>query len=311
MIPAATGSDTGGSLRLPSAVCNTSTIKPTYGLVPTDGVIPLGWSRDHAGPMARSAADCALLLSAMAGPAAGDPSSLAHPAPPARYPVAARVGARPLAGTRIGVLNPPADGGLPATIQAIVDRTRSQLQQLGATLVPVDAASDPTANDEKAALAVVTEVVEYHKQWFPERIASYGGLVGQGLAAYTALAQGMSAQDYLRSQRLRVEYVHAWAEVFAANRLDAVLETALSAECQSRSAAGNLTIATTPGESGPVTQWDIVGFPVVGVPAGFSSQTSMPIGVQLISLPDREAPLLQIAIDYQERFPYHREAPKA
>jgi aspartyl-tRNA(Asn)/glutamyl-tRNA(Gln) amidotransferase subunit A len=310
MVPAATGSDTGGSLRLPSAVCNTSTIKPTYGLVPTDGIIPLAWSRDHAGPMARSVADCALMLSAMAGPAVGDPSSLAHP-DPAPYPIAARAGAKPLRGTRIGVLNPPADSGLPATIQAIVDRTQAQLASLGATLVGVDAATDPTGNDERAALAIVAEAVEYHKQWFPAHIASYGGLVGQGLAAYTAIAQATTAQDYLRSLRLRVQYVHAWAQVFAEHRLDAILETGLSAECQSRAAAaGGLTIATTPGESGPVTQWDIVGFPVVGVPAGRSSQTGMPIGVQLIGLPDRDGPLLQVAIDYQERFPYHLEAPK-
>ena len=82
MVPAATGTDTAGSLRIPSAICGTSTIKPTRGLVSMAGIVPLAPSLDHAGPMARSLADCALLLAAMAGPDRGRPASalLRHPA---------------------------------------------------------------------------------------------------------------------------------------------------------------------------------------------------------------------------------------
>ena len=71
MVPAATGTDTAGSLRIPSACCGTSTIKPTRGLVSTRGVVPLSWALDHAGPMARSLTDCRAMLAAMAGPDAG------------------------------------------------------------------------------------------------------------------------------------------------------------------------------------------------------------------------------------------------
>ncbi|MGZ4440616.1 MAG: amidase, partial [Gaiellaceae bacterium] len=82
MTPAATGTDTAGSLRIPSAFCGTSTIKPTRGLVSMRGIVPLAESLDHAGPMARTLADCAPLLAAMAGPDPGRPASaLAAPAP--------------------------------------------------------------------------------------------------------------------------------------------------------------------------------------------------------------------------------------
>src|SRR6185503_17464728 len=78
MTPAATGTDTAGSLRIPSACCGTSAIKPTRGLVSLAGVVPLSWSLDHAGPMARTISDCVLLLSAMAGPDRGRAGSALH-----------------------------------------------------------------------------------------------------------------------------------------------------------------------------------------------------------------------------------------
>src|SRR6185312_5131175 len=103
MTPAALGSDTCGSLRIPSACCGTSTVKPTRGRIPLAGVIPLAPSLDHAGPMARTVADCSPLLEAMAcdGP---DPTPLwPPPAPMGALPCAPRPGGRPLAGTKIAL----------------------------------------------------------------------------------------------------------------------------------------------------------------------------------------------------------------
>ena len=90
MVPAATGTDTAGSLRIPSACCGTSTIKPTRGRVSMAGVVPLSWSLDHAGPMARTLADCRLLLAAMAGPDRGRAESALHAPEPESLAIASR-----------------------------------------------------------------------------------------------------------------------------------------------------------------------------------------------------------------------------
>src|SRR5204863_9920717 len=82
LAPAALGSDTGGSIRIPASMCGITGLKPTYGRVSRAGVLPLSWSMDHAGPMARSAADCAVLLGAMAGYDAADPTTSVLPVPP-------------------------------------------------------------------------------------------------------------------------------------------------------------------------------------------------------------------------------------
>jgi aspartyl-tRNA(Asn)/glutamyl-tRNA(Gln) amidotransferase subunit A len=307
-VPAALGTDTGGSVRLPSSACNTSAIKPTYGLVSTHGVIPLLWNHDHVGPMARSVSDCALLLSSMAGTDPQDPASLAHPPPAARYPTAPRPGRTPLRGVRVGVLRVPEDASLPRAIADVVERARGELAALGATLVPVMPPADTV--DVAAALAMTVEIDLYHRQFFPARAADYSLAVAERLAEYRAIAAQALAVDYLRFQRQRAQYVRAWNEAFEAQRLDALVQTCVDRETPPRGAAGRWAVPTSPGETGPVEMWNRTGFPVVAVPAGVSAATGMPVGIQLVGRPGGEAPLLQLAIDYQERNPYHLRAPE-
>src|SRR5947199_7344933 len=103
MAPAAVGTDTCGSLRIPSACCGTSTIKATHGRVPIDGIIPLAPSLDHAGPMARTMADCSALLGCMAAPAAQPTPLMPPPAPLGELPLSARPGPRALEGVTIAL----------------------------------------------------------------------------------------------------------------------------------------------------------------------------------------------------------------
>jgi aspartyl-tRNA(Asn)/glutamyl-tRNA(Gln) amidotransferase subunit A len=306
-VPATLGTDTAGSVRLPSSACNTSAIKPTYGLVSTHGVIPLLWSYDHAGPMARGIADCSLLLSALAGPDPADPASLGAGAAVEAYPTRPRPGNAPLAGLRLGVLRVPDDDALPAGVAAVVDRARNELAGLGATLVAV--APPAGTVDEAAALALTVEVDLYHRQFFPARAAAYSPPVAERLAEYRAIATQALAADYLRFQRLRGEYVHAWNAAFEGGRLDALVQTCVDRETPRRGTFGSWAVPTSPGETGPVEMWNRAGFPALSVPAGMSPVTAMPVGIQLVGRPGTESALLQLAVDYQSRHPYHLVAP--
>jgi Asp-tRNA(Asn)/Glu-tRNA(Gln) amidotransferase A subunit family amidase len=173
MVPAATGTDTGGSLRSPPSATGVSALKPTFGLISAHGVIPIGWSIDHAGPMARSAGDLGLLLSALAGPDPADNASLASPSRPQVYPTLPRPGATPLGSVRIGVPDGAA-GGLPAPLATLFARAQAELRALGATIVPFtepDKSSVEFTLDDLGASGVEAGI--YHRQ-FAAKSASYG-----------------------------------------------------------------------------------------------------------------------------------------
>src|SRR5215211_445883 len=119
------GSDTGGSIRLPAAYCGVVGLKPTYGLVSRSGVVPLAWSLDHVGPLARTVRDCALLLEAIAGHDAADPTSARRPIPP----YVAHLGRRP-AGVRIGVVAPEPDDLVTPEVRRSLDTAAAALRAL-------------------------------------------------------------------------------------------------------------------------------------------------------------------------------------
>ncbi|MEA2142080.1 MAG: amidase, partial [Solirubrobacteraceae bacterium] len=135
MFLGAVGTDTGGSIRMPSAFCGITGLKPTFGRVPKSGCLPLGFSLDHVGPMARSARDCALMLGAMAGYHESDPAAADVPVPD--Y-LAALSG--DLRGVRIGVdpLAGPAAHCLDPAVPVALDAALETLAGLGATLVPIE-----------------------------------------------------------------------------------------------------------------------------------------------------------------------------
>src|SRR5919108_250331 len=135
MVPAATGTDTAGSLRIPAALSGVSSIKATHGRVPMTGIIPLAASFDHAGPMARSLADCSALLTTMA--AGGSDTTPLMPPPAAMGELAStpRPGTRPLEGLRVGVLPPPPDVDLDPDVADGVDFAAAACSRLGAHVI--------------------------------------------------------------------------------------------------------------------------------------------------------------------------------
>jgi aspartyl-tRNA(Asn)/glutamyl-tRNA(Gln) amidotransferase subunit A len=124
MVPAALGSDTCGSLRIPSALCGTSTIKPTHGRVPIAGVLPLAPTLDHVGPMARTIADCAALLSALAEDGPEPSAHMGPPAPLGHLPVTPRPGPKPLEGLTIALNDRAHDAEMEPAVAAALDKAR-------------------------------------------------------------------------------------------------------------------------------------------------------------------------------------------
>ena len=289
MTPAALGTDTCGSLRIPSACCGTSTIKPTAGRIGLDGVLPLAPSLDHAGPMARSVADCAALLAAMAaaGPA---PVPFCPPAAAlGELPVAPRAQPRPLAGLRIALTDRSAEAELAGEVAAGFDAARVACERLGAAVVELAAPWRLCWDDLTAIL--LTEAWAHHA-----RYAARNDRYRPAIAEFVeAAATFTDAQAYLAAQERRARGAAAWEDWFRANDVDLVLEPTLPIVPYERGpgydrghagGAGDPLIALT-------ALWNMTGMPVASLPVSWS------VGVSLIAPRGHEAELTAAAIDLQ------------
>jgi aspartyl-tRNA(Asn)/glutamyl-tRNA(Gln) amidotransferase subunit A len=310
MIPAATGSDTGGSLRMPSSVCGTSTIKPTIGRVSTHGIIPLGFTLDHAGPMARSIADASLMLSAMAaGPDPRDPGTYAF-APPAGglYPTQPRPGARPLAGTRLGVPRARIDAAnVEAGVAARFDAVLAECRALGAQIVDVTLPAGIDGATTSLLEIQVPEFLLYHQQ-FADRITRYRPALQEFFAASTT---PIPAEKYLEAQRARTQLVEDLNALYAAQKLDALIEPTTPIVAPKRNdGEGNLLLTAALAIATLTGTWDLTGTPVVAIPAGLTPDTGLPCGFSLVGCAGEEERLLQIGVDLQAHYPHHELAPK-
>ncbi|HEX6725021.1 MAG TPA: amidase [Gaiella sp.] len=269
MTPAATGTDTAGSLRIPSACSGTSALKPTRGLVSLAGVVPLAWSLDHAGPMARSLADCAVLLAAMAGPDARRAESALHATP-------ASPGTR-LAGARIAV-SPRLDSvELDADVAEGFDRALDACRRLGAEIVQPPAPGLPDAVGEDFVDVLTTEMLVYHRRFDAHR-EDYRPSLREWVE--TGERRAMSAEDYVAAQGRRLETAGAWAGWLAEHRVDAVLEPTIPVVAPLRG-AGYDHAGTDYALISLTHLWDWTGFPAAALPAGVG-RAGLPVGVSLV-----------------------------
>jgi len=260
MTPAATGTDTAGSLRIPSAMCGTSTIKPTRGLVSIRGIVPLAPSLDHAGPMARTVADCEPLLAALAGV---DPSRERRPL--------RRVALSP----RIGDLDPDVADGL--------ERALGHLDVVA--VPPPDVALDLG----RAPLDVLTaEMLVYHRR-FDDRRDLYRPSV-RGFLEYGE-QRALTAAEYAATQFRRTEDAARWLEWLDEHRLDAILEPTLPIVARPRG-RGYDEPFTDLAEISLTHYWNWTGFPVVALPAGVGRRSGLPVSVSLIGRPSADWDLL-------------------
>jgi aspartyl-tRNA(Asn)/glutamyl-tRNA(Gln) amidotransferase subunit A len=294
----AVGTDTAASIRWPSAFCGVSGIKPTFGLVPKSRLVPLGFSLDHVGPIGRTADDCALMLQAMAGHHAADPDSVRG----ADFVAMSAREQTDLSGLRIGVvpmLDVAAEHRDPAVTTAF-DRAVDVLEHLGATARPVDLPH----YQETATATMVTLISEggaYHAQNLRERWDAYG----RGTKGVLGLAPFISGVDYVQAQRVRRVARLSLRELFR------------SVDVVAMPTAG---IAAVPVEQvddvalGPkwpamyTPYWNAVGNPAMSVPMGFNAH-GLPLGLQLVAAPFRDAEILRTASAFQSATEWHERRP--
>jgi aspartyl-tRNA(Asn)/glutamyl-tRNA(Gln) amidotransferase subunit A len=290
MTPATLGSDTCGSLRIPSTCCGTSAIKPTHGRVPLDGVLPLAPTLDHAGPMARTVADCAAVLTAMAagGPAT---SPLAPPPIPLnRLPLEPRPNPHPLDGVTVALTDRAEKIPMEDEVARGYEEAVRVCASLGARIVELPAPW--TVDPDDLSCVLLTEAWSYHRSHadrhdrYREQVAEFV----EGAREFT------DAQAYLAAQERRALGTAVWDDWFEAEGVDVLLEPTLPI----------LPLERGPGyerghPAGPedplvafTALWDVTGMPVVSLPVSWC------VGVSLIGPRGNEAPLVQAAIDLQE-----------
>ncbi len=300
LVPAALGSDTGGSIRIPSSLCGITGIKPTYGRVSRAGVLPLAWSMDHVGPMARSAADCALVLGAMAGYDPADPTTSVLPVPD--YTLAL---GRDVKGLRIGLLRGVFAEGLVPELHAAIEAAVRQLQSLGAIVDEVTLTQ--IAHVPAATFAVVAgEAFAYHAPWMRTRPQDYQSDVRERLF----VSAFVSAAAYLRAQQVRA-LVRAEIDGALARR-DVLLAptTAIAATPlgEPTTMIGGTRADVRPALLRFTRIFNFSGHPAASVPCGFTAD-GLPLGMQIVGRPFDELTVFRVADAWQRATDWHLRRP--
>lgn len=289
------GTDTGGSIRGPAALCGIVGLKPTYGLVSRAGVAPAAWSLDHIGPMAWTTADCALMLQALAGHDPSDPASADRPVPD--YMAGLTGGAK---GLKVGVLRRwhETDRPVAEAVKAGIDAAIATYESLGAEVVEIKLSALQEYNAAGFFISTVERGAAYERmmQANPEKF----GQRYRDRLVFAALCTGM---DYVQALRRRRELIAEMAAAMAG--VDVVLT------------AGNPDEAPLIDQ---VPRWDnldkpnftmafnLTGMPAICVPSGFGPN-GMPVSIQLAARPFQEAVLLQAAHAFEVATPWRERRP--
>jgi aspartyl-tRNA(Asn)/glutamyl-tRNA(Gln) amidotransferase subunit A len=294
MVPAATGTDTAGSVRIPAAMAGVSAIKPTHGRVPIGGIVPLAATLDHPGPMARSVADCAALLLAMAAGGAEVSPLMPPPAALGPMPLAPSAGPRPLAGLTIAVLPGPPRVDLDPDVADGVEEAARACERLGARVRCAERPVEASLRDW--ALIASVDFRSFHEQ-FADRAERYRPFLRPVAAA---AGRAGPAAEYVRAQDRRAAFTATWERWLADEGVDVLLEATIPAPAPPR------TVGYAAEPLGPdphvllTFAWNLTGFPVVALPAGLGARSGLPVGVSLVGRRGAEAAVVQAAIDLQE-----------
>jgi aspartyl-tRNA(Asn)/glutamyl-tRNA(Gln) amidotransferase subunit A len=318
LAPVATGTDTGGSIRQPAALCGLSGLKPTYGVVSRYGMIAFASSLDQAGPMARSAADCATLLTGMAGFDERDSTCLDRPAEDYGRDLE-----RPLAGLRIGLPREFFGPGMDEGVRTAVEAALAEFRRQGATTVevalpnsglsvaayyviaPAEASSNLSRFDGVRYGHRAADYADLNDMYCRTRAEGFGAEVKRRILIGTyVLSHGYYDAYYLQAQKIRRLIADDFAQAFSG--CDLILGPTTP------------SVAFRFGEKSadPVQMYlsdiytiavNLAGLPGMSVPCGFAD--GMPVGLQLVGPWFGEARMLNAAHRYQQATDWHRRTP--
>ncbi len=297
---ASLGTDTGGSIRIPSAACGVVGLKPSRGLVSLHGVIPLAFSLDHVGPICRGVEDAALMLEVIASPAGRSSTTC---------PQGGRLVSRPLRrrvrGIRVGIPRQYFFDRLDKNVRGYVLTACAILYQQGAELREVEFRGMKEAAS-LVGLITVGEALSYHWKWLRSRAKDYGADVRTRMEAN----RGQRTVDYLQAQERRKRYTQAFVKIFesvdvvAAPTLPVLPPLIGQKEIDWGHTREDVRAAllrmTRPG--------NLTGLPAISLPCGYTAD-NLPVGLQLLGRPYDEATLLRVAHAFERATPWHRMFP--
>jgi aspartyl-tRNA(Asn)/glutamyl-tRNA(Gln) amidotransferase subunit A len=275
------GTDTGGSIRVPASLCGIVGLKPTYGRVSLRGVVPLSWSLDHAGPMAQTVEDAAILLQMIDGRGG-------------KYPLAPLTGN--IKGIRVGIPRTYFYDQVAAEVEGAVRGALKNLERLGARIVDVDLPSIATQRGVWLQIAS-PEVYSYHEPYLKDRAHLYGADIRGRIEAGRVLL----SIDYVRAQRIRTLLKRECKNVFETADVIVTPTTPIPAP--------RIDEVDKPWSGGPekaaaaLTRFtrffNIVGLPAISIPCGFTPG-GLPIGMQIAGKAFDESTVLRVAYAYEQ-----------
>lgn len=294
------GTDTAGSIRIPASFCGVSGLRPSTGRVSNRGVVPVSWTFDAVGPIARTAEDCALVLEAIAGHDPDDPSTVDAPVP--RYREALAGGAR---GLRVGAVGALFEQGVDARVARVVDEAIDELRALGAQVERAELPLFEHAGTIQQAM-MLPEAAAAHLEWLRSRLPDYG----PDVRARLLVGLFLPATVYVTGQRARRLISEGWRRVF--ERFDLLAAPTMpvlpprigeeTVELDGREIPYRLSLIRFN------SPWSLVGLPAMSIPCGFVDR--MPVGLALVGRRFAEATVLRAAHAYQQATDWHERRPE-
>ena len=279
LMDAALGTDTGGSVRLPAAVCGVAGLRPTVGRISTAGVFPVSSTLDTVGPLARTVADVARVFAALAGPD--------------RAPAGLATG-------RLGIPTHFFSEGVDPGVSQVMSAAADQFAALGMELVGVPLPGVETAQGVAYTL-VYSELAALHRQ----RLQKAPGTFQAETLTRIRLGLPLTQADRVAAFRHRAAFQAALDDVFL--RVDAILTPTLPVDVPSLQGGNVVEMSRRLGQF--TYPWSLHAGPTLALPVGYHPDSGMPVGAQLTAAAGQEAPLFALGAAYQERTSWHRSRP--
>ena len=298
MLLGATGGDTSGSIRNPASACGVVGLKPTFGLVSCYGVVPISWTLDHVGPLAKTVEDTAILLQAMAGYDPNDPFSSRVAVPDYQRMLRTRV-----QGRRLGILPSSLLREFHPDTRNAFQKAVQVMEGLGARIEEVALPSSMAVARPAQTIIRICDAAAYHRQFLRTHAEQYGvenATLPRVSQVRTTVEAGslITAAQYLRAQQVRKIFIQQMLQLFQS--LDALLTPGTPAPA---------------GESNEPSlsfraEFNLCGFPAISIPTGFStSPPGLPIGLQIAGRPFQDALVLALAYAYESATDWHKRKP--